>query len=56
MTRFGDPTEVIPLGDVVEHSGGGDCVCGPAAEVFPGPGGDQWVLVHHSADGREGRE
>lgn len=56
ITRFGNPTEVIPLNDVVEHCEGGDCVCGPAAEVFPGPGGDRWLLVHHSADGRESRE
>jgi hypothetical protein len=45
--------EVLPLDDVVEHSGD-DCVCGPTTEpVAREDGSYGWLVTHHSLDGRE---
>lgn len=51
---------VIPLGDEIEHdtaSGDPDCVCGPRMQpVQHDDGSMNWLLVHHSLDGREQHE
>lgn len=49
---------VIPLGDSIEHDTSSDeCACGPSAEaVFRDDGSNDWLVVHHSLDGREGGE
>lgn len=45
---------VVPLGDAVEHVSDDDCVCGPTAKPIKGDDGAvQWIMVHHSLDGRE---
>ena len=50
-----DTWHVTPVADIVDHdTGGGDCVCGPRAEVVKRDDGSvAWVIVHHSLDGRE---
>ena len=49
---------VYPLGDLVEHdTDGDDCVCGPEIEaVETDDGGINWLVIHHSLDGREHHE
>ena len=46
---------VYPEGDLVEHvTVGAGCVCGPETRpVKHDDGSIEWVLVHHSLDGRE---
>ncbi|MER8220894.1 hypothetical protein ABTZ58_09940 [Streptomyces sp. NPDC094143] len=45
---------VVPLGDAVEHVAEDDCVCGPTLKPIVGDGGSiQWLMIHHSLDGRE---
>lgn len=45
---------VVPVGDVVEHTSEDDCVCGPTAKLIKGQDGStQWIMIHHSLDGRE---
>lgn len=46
---------VYPDRDLIEHdTDTDDCVCGPAFErVDAYDGGDGWVIIHHSLDGRE---
>lgn len=47
---------VVPVDDLVQHdsSGGQPCVCGPTTELVQRDGEpDQWMVVHHSLDGRE---
>jgi len=44
---------VIPIGDLVEHECGEDCVCGPRAEpVKQEDGSVGWMLVHNALDDR----
>lgn len=48
---------VTPTGDLIEHSLDDECACGPSSEpVKRDDGSVGWVIVHHSLDGREGRE
>jgi hypothetical protein len=55
--QTGDGAHVLPIGDVVEHIESDDCVCGPRTErVERTDGGDGWLTVHHSLDGREATE
>lgn len=52
-----DAVHVVPIDDVVEHDLHGDCACGPTQErVDHSGGGDAWLTVHHSLDGREATE
>ena len=45
---------VVPLGDAVEHTSDDDCVCGPTAKPIKGEDGSiNWIMMHHSLDGRE---
>ena len=45
---------VRPLGDVIDHELSEHCVCGPRMELVRAKdGGDGWVCVHASLDGRE---
>ena len=46
--------EVMPFNDLIEHTGGEDCVCGPDSEVGFREG--CIIIVHHSLDGREMNE
>lgn len=43
---------VRPVGDVIEHEWE-DCWCGPDQKLELTDHGDEWIFVHHSADGRE---
>jgi hypothetical protein len=46
--------DVIPLHDLVDHTHGDECVCGP--EVLAEKCDDgcvHWIYQHHSLDGRE---
>jgi hypothetical protein len=48
---------VYPPGDLIEHEIADDCPCGPRRK--PARSSDEsvgWLVVHHSLDGREGRE
>lgn len=47
---------VLPRGDQVAHEATADCLCGPRAELVRVVGGDAWLYVHHSLDGREQAE
>lgn len=51
---------VVPVNDLVEHdtnTSEADCICGPEIEaVETDQGGINWMIVHHSLDGREHRE
>jgi hypothetical protein len=49
---------VYPLNDLVEHdtASGGACVCGPTSGLVQTDHGDEWLVIHHSLDGREQHE
>lgn len=48
---------VMPVDDLIEHTAAEDCSCGPNPERVPRKsGGDAWLFVHHSLDGRERQE
>jgi hypothetical protein len=59
--RHDDPNpgvaHVVPRGDSMEHETSDDCACGPSplAETRP-DGSIDWIVVHHSLDGREASE
>lgn len=57
MSRHG---HVYPLADAAEHDTASDeatCVCGPDTQpVVRGDGTVNWLIVHHSLDGREREE
>lgn len=45
---------VLPIGDLVEHVSDDDCLCGPTAKPIKADDGSvQWIMVHHSLNGRE---
>ncbi len=45
---------VVPHDDITAHTMTDDCVCGPTVErVDSADGGDGWLHIHHSLDGRE---
>jgi hypothetical protein len=48
---------VMPVSDLIEHTASEDCPCGPRPErIAQKNGGDAWMFVHHSLDGRENSE
>lgn len=48
-----DDVHVSPEDDVVEHVAE-DCICGPRTEPLKRDDGSiDWMIVHHSLDGRE---
>lgn len=55
MTRT---VHVLPRNDLIEHEDeGDDCPCGPTSKPFKQDDGSvNWVIVHHSLDGRERNE
>lgn len=49
-----DPIHVLPVNDLIDHdSTGEDCICGPDLERVETDHGDEWMVIHHSLDGRE---
>ncbi|MCY0959979.1 hypothetical protein [Streptomyces sp. H27-H5] len=45
---------VVPIGDLVEHVSEDDCLCEPTAKpVKADDGSIDWLMIHHSLDGRE---
>lgn len=45
---------VVPIADLVEHTSDDDCSCGPTVKPIKGADGAvDWLMVHHSLDGRE---
>lgn len=47
---------VLPVGDLIEHELE-HCPCGPSHERLAREDGtDEWMVVHHSLDGREREE
>lgn len=57
-TRLKDWTvHTVPDVDTVQHTFTPGCICGPTPErVTAQDGGDNWLYVHHSLDGREAGE
>jgi hypothetical protein len=52
-----DTVHIHPLDDQLGHQMDDDCPCGPRQEpVRSHDGSIGWLVVHHSLDGREGRE
>jgi len=49
---------VHPGGDLIDHDlESDDCVCGPGMRpVRRADGSIEWIVTHHSLDGREHRE
>jgi hypothetical protein len=49
------PVHVYPINDLVEHdTDGGECICGPREKPVKAEDGSvDWLIVHHSLDGRE---
>ena len=46
--------DVAPVNDIVQHTFGQDCLCGPDTIGFELPaGGMGWLYRHHALDGRE---
>ena len=50
------PVHVLPVGDKIEHTLDSECVCGPKIERIDTEHGDEWLITHHSLDGREESE
>jgi hypothetical protein len=49
-----EQVHVMPRGDLLDHDESEDCVCMPSVEpVAQDDGSIDWVVVHHSLDGRE---
>lgn len=45
---------VVPVGDAVQYTSDNDCVCGPTVKPITNEDGSaQWLMIHHSLDGRE---
>lgn len=51
----GSQVHVYPTDDLIEHELVGDgCVCGPQPEAVKCDDGSvEWIIAHHSLDGRE---
>ena len=48
---------VMPLNDAIGHEDDSECPCGPTWKpITQLGGGHNWMLVHHSLDGREQQE
>lgn len=48
---------VVPLNDFIEHGIADTCPCGPTDQpVRRDDGSVQWLVIHHSLDGREHSE
>ena len=49
------PMHIRPLNDLVEHEWD-YCVCVPTPQLVETDHGDEWLVIHHSLDGREAHE
>lgn len=49
-------THHIPLGDYIDHTTDGHCICGPTHRSDMTSGALRWNVWHHSLDGREAHE
>ncbi|AMS06462.1 hypothetical protein DUY81_13975 [Acidipropionibacterium acidipropionici] len=48
---------VLPVDDLIDHTDSEDCICGPTIESIQHDDGTiDWVITHHSLDGRETHE
>lgn len=48
---------IRPRADTIWHPLDDGCVCGPVVQPCRRrPGGDAWLVIHHSLDGREADE
>lgn len=48
---------VLPVDDLIDHADSDDCICGPTIEPIQHDDGTiDWLVVHHSLDGRENHE
>lgn len=48
---------VHPDNDAIPHVLTEGCICGPTPELHEAKdGGDNWLYIHHSLDGREASE
>lgn len=48
---------VRPINDAIAHWESEDCPCGSSVEhIERDGGGDAWMYIHHSLDGREASE
>lgn len=48
---------VLPINDLIDHTDSENCICGPTIEpIQHGDGTIDWVITHHSLDGRENHE
>ena len=48
---------VLPINDLIDHTDSENCICGPTIEpIQHGDGTIDWLVVHHSLDGRENHE
>lgn len=53
MQETEDGARVMPVGDLVGHEEGEDCVCGPRLEpVVRDDGSVGWLVSHEALDGR----
>lgn len=51
------PVHLYPEDDVFDHdTDNWTCLCGPKREIQYGPNGTDWLITHHSMDGREHRD
>ncbi len=44
-----DAAGVVPVGDLIDHVDGDDCICGPRVEMVSGGR----IVIHEALDGRE---
>ena len=51
-----DGLHQMPAGDLIEHEGLEDCVCGPEALAMGSGTEHGWFYEHHALDGREAYE
>ena len=48
---------VLPINDLIDHTDSEDCICGPTIEsIQHDDGTTDWIITHHSLDGRENHE
>ena len=48
---------VLPVDDLIDHTDSEDCICGPTINPLQQDDGTiDWLVVHHSLDGRENHE
>ena len=50
-------THVLPINDLIDHTDSEYCICGPTIEPIQNDDGTiDWIITHHSLDGRENHE